>query len=209
MNYGCGTAPGNLVFFLGEEDSNSLYFELKHNWTGLLVEPMPCELMYKHRKAKISSTCLALEPRSHFVDFNHVATISDKETGAVSMAGIVPGSGQNTIKMQCMPLYSLIMAVGNPTVNWFILDIEGAEFQVLKTVPWDKVDIEVLSVETDLAGMVMEGSRQEIIELMESVGYTHRKHRVSWSSINDVPKDDMFILNDVARRIGLIVKEEL
>ena len=25
----------------------------------------------------------------------------------------------------------------------FSLDIEGAEFAVLKTIPWDKVDIEV------------------------------------------------------------------
>ena len=122
------------------------------------------------------------------------------------MAGIVPASGENTVKMQCLPLYSLIMAVGNPTVNWFILDIEGAELQVLKTVPWDKVDIEVLSVETDLAGMVMEGSRQDIIEFMESVGYTHRKHSISWSSVKDVPKDDMFIRNDVARKIGLLTE---
>ena len=140
-----------------------------------------------------------------------MATITDKELGLTTMAGIVPEGGQNTIKMQCMPLYSLIMAMGNPTVNYFILDIEGAELQVLKTLPWDRVDIEVLSVETDLTGMVMEGSREEIIDFMESVGYTHRKHSNSWSSINNTPKDDMFVRNDVARRIGLdvISKDEL
>ena len=31
-----------------------------------------------------------------------------------------------------MPLYTLLAAMGHPTVNWFILDIEGAEFQVNK-----------------------------------------------------------------------------
>ena len=36
-------------------------------------------------------------------------------------------------------------AAGNPTVNLLILDIEGAEFGVLKTLPWDKVDIQVLT----------------------------------------------------------------
>ena len=70
--------------------------------------------------------------------------------------------------MQCFPLYSLILATGNRTINYlryqklkhckviqflpqkqetikihFSLDIEGAEFLVLKTIPWDKVDIEV------------------------------------------------------------------
>jgi hypothetical protein len=31
------------------------------------------------------------------------------------------------------------MALGNPTVDYMSLDIEGAELPVLKTVPWDKV----------------------------------------------------------------------
>ncbi len=46
-------------------------------------------------------------------------------------------------QIQCFPLYSLLLALGNPTVNFFVLDIEGAEYLVLKTIPWDKVDIEV------------------------------------------------------------------
>ena len=37
----------------------------------------------------------------------------------------------------------IIQAAGNPTVNLLILDIEGAELSVLKTLPWEKVDIEV------------------------------------------------------------------
>ena len=36
-----------------------------------------------------------------------------------------------------------LKAAGNPTVNLLILDIEGAEFAVLKTIPWNKVDIQV------------------------------------------------------------------
>ena len=35
---------------------------------------------------------------------------------------------------------------------FFSLDIEGGEFQVLKTIPWDLVDIQVLSIETHFAG---------------------------------------------------------
>ena len=68
----------------------------------------------------------------------------------------------------------MLLALGNPTVNWFILDIEGAEYQVLQTIPWHLVDIEMISVETDMAGVVMPGSRQEIIDYMTSRGYVHR-----------------------------------
>ena len=33
-------------------------------------------------------------------------------------------------KVQCFPLFTLLLALGNPTVHYFILDIEGAELQV-------------------------------------------------------------------------------
>ena len=43
-----------------------------------------------------------------------------------------------------MPLFSILLALGNPTVHYFSLDLEGAEFAVLKTIPWDKVHIQVI-----------------------------------------------------------------
>ena len=98
----------------------------------------------------------------------------DEETDLRAMGGIVPQEGPGTVTLQCLPLYTLLLAVGNPTVHWFILDIEGAEFQVLQTIPWHLVDIEMISVETDMAGLVMPGSRQEIIDYMEAQGYHHR-----------------------------------
>ena len=182
---------------------------MKHNWTGLLIEPLAYDLMSKNRKAKTSLTCLALEPRPPYAEFDTLASNHDERLGPVTMAGIVTQPGINTVKMQCMPLYSFIMAAGNPTVNYLILDIEGAELQVLRTLPWDKVDIEVLSVETDLAGIVMEGSRQDIIDLMKSVGYTHREHRYSCSTVDNMPtKDDMFVRNDIYSKIMGQVKNK-
>ena len=84
------------------------------------------------------------------------------------MGGLIPdrvgvydyenNEGTADYKLQCYPLYSLLQAVGmfcgnfkieenfilgNPTINLLSLDIEGAEYQILKTVPWGKVDIEV------------------------------------------------------------------
>ena len=77
---------------------------------------------------------------------------------------------KTSFTIQCLPLYSLLLALGNPTVHWFILDIEGAEFQVLQTIPWHLVDIEMISV----ASLVMPSSREEIIQYMESQGYQYR-----------------------------------
>ena len=43
-----------------------------------------------------------------------------------------------------MTMLSLLLALDKPKVNYFSLDIEGAELQVLRSVPWHLVDIEVL-----------------------------------------------------------------
>ena len=47
------------------------------------------------------------------------------------------------IKALCLPFISIIQAIGNPSVDYFSLDIEGVELDVLKTIPWDRVDIKV------------------------------------------------------------------
>ena len=159
----------------GEEDSHSLYYELEHGWTGLLVEPHVTGITFKQRRATIAPPCLATETRPHYVNFDMKSSaVLDRQHHVTAMAGIVPEKTNSSMTLQCVPLYTLLLAMGNPTVNWFILDIEGAEYQVLQTIPWHLVDIEMISVETDLAGLIMPGSRQEIIDYMKEKGYIHR-----------------------------------
>jgi hypothetical protein len=47
------------------------------------------------------------------------------------------------IKVQCFPLYSILLAVGRTTIDFLSLDIEGGELDVLATIPWHKVNIKV------------------------------------------------------------------
>ena len=54
---------------------------------------------------------------------------------------------------------------GNPTIDFFSLDVEGAEYLILRTIPFHKVDIRILMVEMD------HSKGEEIIELMGSNGY--------------------------------------
>ncbi len=129
--------------------SDTLYYELKYNWTGLLVEAVPAiyhKGLKKHRKAYGIQTCLSVtkSPKLEEFDVHSVWTTDDGED-AKSMGGIVNDGRDGTLQIQCIPLYSILLALGNPTVNWISLDIEGAEYAVLKTIPWDKVDIQACS----------------------------------------------------------------
>ena len=57
-----------------------------------------------------------------------------------------PHGKEGEILAQCFPVYSLLLALNRTTVDYFSLDVEGSELQVLKTIPFDKVDIKVLTV---------------------------------------------------------------
>jgi len=167
-----------------EEDSNTLLFELKHNWTGLLVEPNP--IIYPkgfttHRKSWASPICLGMEESPHMALFSQMAV----EGGT---AGLVQEPKEDTYEIQCFPLYSMIMALGNKTINYLSLDLEGAELGVLKTIPWGKVDIEVLSVETEHTGEVFEGTMDEVKEFLEKRGFVF-VHRIG--------VDDIFVRKDL------------
>ena len=68
--------------------------------------------------------------------------------------------------MQCFPIYSVLQALGNPKISYFSLDIEGAEYTVLKTIPWHRIDIRLLGVEVEHAGKVFNGTEQNIFLLL-------------------------------------------
>ena len=59
-------------------------------------------------------------------------------------------------------------------VDYFSLDIEGPELEVLMTLPWDKVDITAISVETEFYGE-FEDKKQAIKLLLEQQGERRRR----------------------------------
>ncbi len=53
---------------------------------------------------------------------------------------------EDIYKVQCFPLYSILLAVGRTHVDYFGLDVEGSEYKILKTIPWQKIYVKVIYV---------------------------------------------------------------
>ena len=43
------------------------------------------------------------------------------------------------IPVQCLPLYTVMLAMGRTTIDFFSLDVEGSEIEILRTLPEDAV----------------------------------------------------------------------
>jgi len=106
-------------------------------WSGLLIEAEPHSFelaLEKHRNVTLVPACLSLTTKPQLLDFYFEQKVKAK---------IVQESSGNSVKVQCLPLYSILLAMNQMTVDLLSLDIEGNEVDVLKTVPFDKVDIKV------------------------------------------------------------------
>ena len=190
--------------FDGEEYSNSLYFEMLKGWHGLLVEPNPdvlTDLLAKNRRATVFPGCLSTKTTPEIVEFDAAGAI-----GGIVNQGREPGGLQfrshifqnlpetfeypfhrRPIRMQCFPLFSVLMAMGNPTVDLFSLDIEGAELPVLGTIPWDQVNIRVLVVEVNHLGQIFKGSPKALNKLLKKNGFKY---------LQSFEADDLYVKRD-------------
>jgi hypothetical protein len=141
----CGAADG-------EGLSNSLFFELARNWTGLLVEANPQfyrTLLQKNRNAYVVGNCLSTTGKPTRVRMRPSGFFG-------GIVGKFPQSrSENKVEVQsgdveliCLPLNSILAALGDRrNVDFMSLDVEGPELEILQTIDWKKIRIEVLSIE--------------------------------------------------------------
>ena len=77
------------------------------------------------------------------------------------------------LELECIPLTSLILALGNPTVDYLSLDIEGAEWPVLQTLDFQKLDIKTISIEMNHVGKFFDGDVTQVHDFLTRNGYVH------------------------------------
>ena len=44
---------------------------------------------------------------------------------------------RTVVDVPCLPIFTLLAALDFPTVDFFSLDVEGAELGILQTIPWE------------------------------------------------------------------------
>ena len=153
--------------------SNTLVFELRHQWTGLLVEANPFiyrQLLEKKRKYAKNlqqifqkkqnlndcffrvhsvNVCLSTQKSPMNVKFEvmeglAISGMLDKDGNSARSLGnsqFKNAPVATVVDVHCLPLFTLLAALDFPTVDFFSLDVEGAELGILQSIPWHQVNI--------------------------------------------------------------------
>ncbi|KAK8378605.1 hypothetical protein O3P69_011235 [Scylla paramamosain] len=143
----------------GEFLSNTLMLERRLGWSGLLVEAEEesyRSLRGKNRRAWSSCACLGARPYPYATVLTTFRNQGQEASWAGRGAARLEenpaeggeGPGYKTFqKVQCFPPLSFLLAVNASFIHFFSLDVEGAEMDILKTFPFDRVTVDVWVIE--------------------------------------------------------------
>ena len=155
--------------------SNTLFFEKYRSWSGLLIEPNPdqFEKILKNRKSK--SLNISISDIEGEMVFNKVSGYGQQLSGLVLKYDPKHverinktieefGGFQEQIKISSDSLANVFENQGVKKIDFVSLDTEGGELDILKTIDFSKVIIEVFIVENNY-------SDNGIYEFLTSKGY--------------------------------------
>jgi FkbM family methyltransferase len=134
----------------GEGLSNTLFFELERNWTGLLIEPTPSlfkQILAKNRNVFAINACIANKrPIVSKFRLFHWYSGRDSSFNEADRERIDKNS-RKVAYVPCFSLATIMRAIGVSHVDYFSLDVEGGEMDVLKGINFAKIEIESFTIE--------------------------------------------------------------
>ena len=132
----------------GVNQSTTWFFEKYLNWKGLLIEPIPevfKELKKNRNKDNYFVNC-ALTQKNYnndFIEFYY----NSKDT---LKGGVKNNKSNNKINVKANTFDQVINQINyRDKIDFFSLDVEGNEFNVLDGINFSKNHIEYILVETD------------------------------------------------------------
>lgn len=156
--------------------SNTYFFEKSLGWTGICIEPIPevFEKLANCRSALCVQGCVG--DRNETVDFLKVSGYPEMLSGILTNYDprhleriekeiILYGGSYEIIPVQCYKLNDLLSQNRIRHVDYLSLDIEGGELDVLKSIDYDTIFIDIIDVENNY-------NYPDMKEFLNSKGYT-------------------------------------
>jgi hypothetical protein len=181
----------------GSVQEGSMTYELqqKLKWNRILIEADPAYRgnmkIRSPNTYAINAAICQVKDHHHVVHYAYKGRFGGilefmseeylkKYTPEVYKAGSPPGNvssiqdwskiRQATSTVKCLPLSKVLSFAHVYHVNFLLLSVNGAEFEVLQTFNFEKVTIDVLCIETDSSFRPI-GFAEKIIDFMRVKGY--------------------------------------
>lgn len=175
----------------GMTGSNTYFFEKELEWQGLCFEPLPH--LFKQLEACRNCICInaCVGSVNGVVQFLHLDSCDEQLSGMcdtydqrqlnIVMNDISIYGGKSVVmELPCVRLNDILDHYGITHVDYLSLDTEGSELEILKSIDFSKVKIDMMSVENNF-------HEPFIREFLETKGFFFIEH---------VVVDDIYVHRD-------------
>ena len=158
--------------------NNTLFFEKTHGWTGFNVEPIRTvyEKLIGNRPAAVNIQC-AVSSNDGVAEFlcntGHTEMISGLKDSfdkrhfeRLERENAQKGGTTEIIQVNTYRFETLCEMYNIRHIHYLSIDVEGAEFDVIKSINFDKVFIDVIGFENNYMDVTM-----PIIRYLHTKGY--------------------------------------
>ena len=138
--------------------SNTKFFADTYNWNGVLIEPVPN--LYQHLiRNRPNDECynFAITQEDGEVEFlGNFATSARTDIMTPGFKAAWHGGNNNTYRVKSTPISKLVPFEKYPKIDFFSLDVEGGELDVLESFDW-RIDVHLILIEINAEGQTNEG----------------------------------------------------
>ena len=178
--------------FRGENLSDTLFFELARNWTGILIEAHPeyhRDILRKNRHALVLRGCLSSNRRPGLVKFK----LAGWGSGVSALNKNVRATDKTVPEtdVQCFSLNSVMAAIGVRHIDFMVLDVEGSELPVLESIDWTRLSVDVFSIEYSQKNRT--SKLQKIRHFFSQVGNYKEVGKLPLGHKDDTAQDVIFM----------------
>ena len=158
--------------------NNTLYFEKNNNWRGINIEPIKkvFDKLVINRPNNINLNCAVCNNDGE-TDFlcntgytEMISGIKDnfdiRHLHRLQRENIQYGSITEVIKVETKKLETILHDNDISHINYLSIDVEGAEFEVIKSINFDKVFIDVIGFENNYNDVSV-----PIVEYLQNKGF--------------------------------------
>lgn len=135
----------------GVNQSNTWYFEKKLDWYGILIEPQPnvfLKLKKNRSKKNFFENCLL---KSKKKKGNFMTMYSDPRDSLITRSTKISSRFTNKIKVAAKTLNNILLKHKAPyEIDFFSLDVEGDELNVLNGINFKKYKFRYILIETQI-----------------------------------------------------------
>ena len=158
--------------------NNTLYFEKNNNWRGINIEPIKkvFDKLVINRPNNINLNCAVCNNDGE-TDFlcntgytEMISGIKDnfdiRHLDRLQRENIQYESITEVIKVETKKLETILHENDISHINYLSIDVEGAEFEVIKSINFDKVFIDVIGFENNYNDVSL-----PIVEYLQNKGF--------------------------------------